>query len=78
MDWIGLVHIGTHCDLGVQAAEAKAAAAAEAQHVQLSQQFNQELNKVNSGPEAIESPDPPLIALVKRRRAGMLDWLSLA
>jgi hypothetical protein len=58
------------CGLPAQAAEAKAEGAAE-EHVQLSQQFNQRLNKVNSGPEAIESPDPPLRALIKPRRAGM-------
>ncbi len=54
----------------MQAAEAKAEEAAAAQHVQLSQQFNQVLNKVNSGPEVIEIPDSQEEPVVKPRRSG--------
>ncbi len=54
--------------------------------MRLSQQFNKELNKINSGKaiaaiEAIESPDPPLRGLVKPRPAGICltggAWPSL-
>ncbi len=68
----------------MQAAEAKA----EAEHVQLSQQLNEALRKVNNSGTAIEaieaaesqgSPDPPIaLRLLKPRQAGMLDWLQLA
>jgi hypothetical protein len=67
---VGFVQISLHWALGVQAAEAKAAAALEEQHVRLSQQFNKELRKVNNSGaaiEAIEAAERP--GLPQARRA---------